>query len=130
MTKHNNGGSKMKKLIAVSLILAVVFASGFASAVVVRSITDSRIIGMVIDIERDGADITNIFLTSKSITIDSQGRRAGDEVRRTQFNDLPANLQAGITNLIKFEGRELSKQGANEDVETTVPATMPGRGNR
>ena len=121
----------MKKLIAGILIGAVLATGSFAIAAKIRNINVSKIVGLGIDIQwgNDLAEITDVTLTSKSINIDDTGARAGDSVVRTAFNDLPPNVQAAVSNLIKHQGRALSNEIA-EDVEPTVPATMPGRGSR
>lgn len=118
----------MKKLITGVIVTVVIFAAGFASSAIIRNITESRVVVLGIEVTWNPGmtEIIEVVLVSKAITLDDAGIRAGGTLERTAFNDLAPQVQAGISNLIKHQGKVQSTK-IGEDKEPVVPMTMPGK---
>jgi len=115
----------MKKFIIALTLL--VFVTGTAYAVKVRTLNATKITKIVITVkwDRGMTAIEDATITANGIVLDDIGKRAGDSRVSYGYNSLPANAKTSVATLIKLAGKAMSNQYVDEDVEPVVPDTMP-----
>lgn len=115
----------MKKI--VICVIAGMLLGATVHATVIQTITKAAATAIRIDVEWDTPlnEIEWVTFDVNGIAVDALGARVQTRQRvRFQYDDLAANTQASVRNLIQFAGKEYSEKVAAESVTPNFKANM------